>query len=653
MNMTQSFSRVGVAIALTCLGLVGRSTAQQVAAPILSKSAPELVQVLDSDEANVFEKAKACQRLQVIGDKSAVPALAAQLANDKLNVYARTALEAIPGDEAAAALRDAATKLSGRPLVGVLDSLGQMRDAASVELLAEKLKDGDASVRAAAAVALGTIADARSIEALQAALVDSGAEAPGFGEACIKGADSIAHSSPKAALALYDRLLESKAPEHVRLAAALGRSQVSGEDPAKWLAAQLTSAEPGQFNLGLSAARKMGGAETTAALMKLLPSLEPERRALVLRAVGDRSDAPPLEAVVAETASDSPLVRAAAVDVVAKSRRPEAATHLLGIAFSDKPAAPAALEWLKSVRSDAVDEAISRRAASDERASVGLIELIGSRRMGSMAPYLVKRLNSSDAAARRAATTALGQVATLGELDALVERALAADVAEERAAAKEALRTAALRLSERDAAAGRLASELDKAAPENRQYLLALLREMGAGSAAALKAVVKAARSGDAELKEAATKELGEWPTADAADVLLDLAKTDPEDKYRIRAMRGYLRIARQLQLSEEDRLKFYRTAMETAQRDDERRLALDILTRIPNKATLELATERLGDAAVKEAAAEAALKIAAKLIATDKAAVAEGMKKVADAQVGPELTTRAQELATRASAGE
>src|SRR5688500_29458 len=131
--MKQLPVRLGLTVVVAIAVLASRSSAQQVAAPILSKSAPELVAVLNASEANVFEKAKACQRLQVIGDKSAVPALAAQLDNNELNVYARTALEAIPGDEGAAALRDAAAKLSGRPLVGVIDSLGQMRDAAAVE----------------------------------------------------------------------------------------------------------------------------------------------------------------------------------------------------------------------------------------------------------------------------------------------------------------------------------------------------------------------------------------------------------------------------------------------------------------------------------------------------------------------------------------
>ena len=59
----------------------------------------ELINVLNSD-AELFEKAKACQDLAVVGTARAVPALAAQLENEKLAHYARFALEPIPDPSA-------------------------------------------------------------------------------------------------------------------------------------------------------------------------------------------------------------------------------------------------------------------------------------------------------------------------------------------------------------------------------------------------------------------------------------------------------------------------------------------------------------------------------------------------------------------------
>ncbi len=70
------------------------------------------------------EKAAACKRLALLGDKAAVPALAPLLAAPELASWARIALEAIPDAEAAAALRAALGTLKGNLLVGAINSLG-------------------------------------------------------------------------------------------------------------------------------------------------------------------------------------------------------------------------------------------------------------------------------------------------------------------------------------------------------------------------------------------------------------------------------------------------------------------------------------------------------------------------------------------------
>ena len=66
------------------------------------------------------------------------------------------------------------------------------------------------------------------------------------------------------------------------------------------------------------------------------------------------------------------------------------------------------------------------------------------------------------------------------------------------------------------------------------------------GGTNALQAVGKAAKSTDAQLQDISSRLLGEWMTEDAAPVLLELAKI-PSNPYQVRALRGYIRIARQL----------------------------------------------------------------------------------------------------------
>jgi predicted nicotinamide N-methyase len=88
-----------------------------------------------------------------------------------------------------------------------------------------------------------------------------------------------------------------------------------------------------------------------------------------------------------------------------------------------------------------------------------------------------------------------------------------------------------------------------------------------------------------------------------------------------------------------------YHTAMAAALRDEERQLSLDVLIRIPSSQTLAEATKRLGEPPLRDAAANAAVAIAAKLVASDPKAVADAMQKVLDSGVGDPAKAKAQEI--------
>jgi hypothetical protein len=206
-----------------------------------------------------------------------------------------------------------------------------------------------------------------------------------------------------------------------------------------------------------------------------------------------------------------------------------------------------------------------------------------------------------------------------------------------------------LRMADREATAAKLAATLSGASAENQAYLLELLGKVSGKKA--LQTVAAAAKSSDAALKEAATKALGEWPNPEAADALLDLAKTDPENKYRVRALRGYIRIARQLQLPDDVKLTMFQTVMETADRDADKQVALDILTRIPSVPTLKLAASYVDQTGLQDAAADAAVKIGKRLVDQHPKDVAAAMQKVVDAKVGGNPGSSAKQLLDQAQA--
>jgi HEAT repeat protein len=153
-----------------------------------------------------------------------VPALAALLSDEKLSHMARYALEPIPDPSVDEALRDAAGKLKGRLLVGVVGSLGVRRDPSAASLLVPMLKDSDPEVARTAARSLGKIASPEAAKVLGDALATApDALRPAVGDACLACAEALlAAGKRNEAAATYERVGKAELPKHFRVAAMQG-----------------------------------------------------------------------------------------------------------------------------------------------------------------------------------------------------------------------------------------------------------------------------------------------------------------------------------------------------------------------------------------------------------------------------------------------
>jgi HEAT repeat protein len=195
----------------------------------------KLIAVLQSS-ATRQEKADACRELARKGTRNAVAPLAAVLGDENLSHMARYGLEPIPDPAVDDALRAALDKLKGRPLVGVIGSIGVRRDAKAVDRLIVLLKDSDTQVGRAAARALGRFGTPAAAKALADAMTDApAANQLAFCEGLLRCAECcLAHDQRAEALAIYDRLNRAQAPPQVREAAAR-KAQFLREKPGPTL----------------------------------------------------------------------------------------------------------------------------------------------------------------------------------------------------------------------------------------------------------------------------------------------------------------------------------------------------------------------------------------------------------------------------------
>jgi HEAT repeat protein len=626
--------------------------AQTNSKEILARTPAQLVETLKNPAAPIFEKAKACQRLAVVGTTDAIPALVALLPDEKLNLYARFGLEGIPDAAVDEAFRDAATKLHGRPQVGVIDSIGQRKDAQAVGLLKGLLGNGDKMVASAAAGALGRIGTTEAAGVLNEALCSNSPVKKCIADGSLACADGLVAAGKTAeAVALQEAVAKADVPKHIKVAALRGQFRLQQGEAKDLLLAQIRCPDKVFFNLGLAVAREMPGAEVTAALAEEMPKLPPERQAVLLRAIGDRKEPAAASLFLAASKSESAAIREAAIVVLAKHGDASAATVLLDAALADAAVAQTAKEGLTNLLGQEVDAAIvARLSNADPKAKAVLIELLGARRVVAATPAVRAALSDGNEPVRLAAITAFGRLAELQDFDVLIGKALAAGSPAETSTAQTALKMASLRMSDRDACAAKLAASLTGASATNQKYLLELLGKVSGQKA--LEAVVAGVKSSDPAIKDSAARVLGEWLSADAAPALLEIVKSDSDGKYQTRALRGYIRIARQLRLTPETRLAMFRTAMELAKRNEEKKIALEILPRIPSATTLNLVVSYVGNPALKDPAADAAVKIAAKLLGREPKAVAAALQKVVDANVGGDPGNRAKQLLGQAKAG-
>jgi len=732
-RLSLTFLAAGLLIAA-----VAPAWAQQT--PPIQGNAQQLIAILQNADAPLFDKAKACQALAVVGTKEAIPVLAGLLSHPELAHYARFGLEPMPDPAVDDVLRDAAGKLEGKLLAGVFCSMGVRRDAKAVALLAAKLGDADPVVAEAAAKALGRIATPEAIEALQKALTGSKELRPVVAGACLTAADLLLKQGDKAgSAALYDTLRKADIPKYLQSAAIEGAIRARGADGLPMLAELLRSDDSQLFRTALHVAQQIRGAEVAKLVMNELKlpeavkvpenllvivkaqygvgdqmvdvtskvaaavgsgqkviasnalagdpapkmvkklcveyllggkkhmvevaeqeslSLEGKgamelaqypRQTLLIYVLGDLGEKVALPTVLKAAESQAWDIRRAAVQVLGTLGDVSVVPVLLAIAVDEGTGlAETAQQSLVELDADGVDAALmTHLAESQGKHRAVVIDLLGQRNVTAAVPALIQAADDADQSVRKAAVLALGRTVGPDQLSVLINRLIHPKTAEAAAVAKQALSTACIRMPDRDAAAATFLAAMPQASVEGKVALLELLGVVGGPKA--LDGVVQAARSDNDDLKDAATRVLGEWMSADVASALLDLAKTESVNKYKIRALRGYIRCARQLDMEPAQRLEMSQQAIEVAQRADEKRLAIDVLSRVPSGAALKQALSYLPDPSLKEAASDAAVTIADKIVQHAPRQVADAMKQVIAATDNTDLSNRAKALLNQA----
>ena len=617
-------------------------TVAAVSAPAVYGENPEAVRakalaVLKSN-ATLEQKAAACKDLAHVGDKTCVPVLANMLGDETLSHPARYALEPIPDESVDEVLRAALDRLSGKLLSGVISSVGVRRDPAAVGQLAHHLADPDGDVVRTAALSLGRIGTPAAGKALADALKDAKGE-----NACkicdgllTYGANLSAQGQPREAAALYDGMLRQDLPARLKTAALRGAVLADPEGGAKRLAGMLRDKDFAPFAMALRIAAETKDAWITGVLVSETAKLSADRVAAVVKILGQRGDRAALPPLLEMAKTGAKDLRVEAIQAAAEIGDAAAVPVLVEL-MKDKDAAVAraAATALAGLPGATVDTTIITLLEGPERTlKFAMLDIAGQRRIAGASAVLLRIMADPDLGMRTAAARSYGELAGAGGIPVFIDLLLKSTDAGEIGVYERLLGTLCPTAGDKAACVAKLVDALAHAKPIAKPALLRTLR--AAGTPEALRAVRGAVDDTNKDVHAAALAALGEWTLADAAPVLLELAKTSGEPTDKLAALRGYLGIALKKTVAAPDKLAICRQAAPMIQRPEEKRMLLGALAAAGSAESLDLAAACLDDAAVKSDAVATVMAIAEKRQKNEhagptKAALEKVLKAAAD----------------------
>ena len=573
----------------------------------------QFLTVLQSDSTPAA-KQFICRKLSVIGSEQAVPTLAAMLTNPDTSDMARYALERIPSAAVDKALRSALTGTDGNMKAGIITTLGQRRDVKSVPALSRLIYNSNSTIAAAAAAALGQIADTEAAKALvQAKEKTTGKVRQEVLAALIQCAQRLSVAGQhKRALDIYRRLYAAAEPTPIRGAALRGVVNTDREKAPAIIIDVLKSNEPAMQAVAIPRVREIEGAQFLKAVMAQLPKLSSAAQVQLLSALAGKGDPVALPAVIDAAKSADHSVRIAALDALGKLGDASTVGLLVRIAASTAgEEQKTARNSLYSLRGPEINRAVSSLILkSDPKVKVEVIRGIQQRRIYAATEILFRNAKAPDSKVRLESLKALKVIAEPKHLPELVKLLVDVQTEAERKEAEKMVVAVSGKITDLNARAREVLNVLSSIEDiEVKCSLLSVLAKIGDSNA--LGVLRRALKDDVREVQTAAIRALSDWPTAEPMADLQKIAQSSDDKTHQTLALRGFIRLVEVVDGSDEDKIELYRRAMDMASEPGEKKLVLAALTKNRSLPALKMAAESLDDDALQPEAEAAVVKIA------------------------------------------
>lgn len=339
----------------------------------------------------------------------------------------------------------------------------------------------------------------------------------------------------------------------------------------------LKSEDRTEFNVALEAFRKFPDRKIVDLLAKEQANLKPDHRIAAILSLQDRTDVVPVPQEIVEAAKtdSNPEVQVAAMAVLGVFPDDDKIQFLF--LASKGTNEKSAVEILAMTKYPKIDQVIVDKV-SDSDPNIRLIanQLAGERSVKAAESKLwMSTKDEQWGSVQFTAFLALGRIVDQTGFEKLLNDYSSNDFENIKHYILSSIKTACQLSADRSAYAKLIGEKISNPATQ-----LDLLDELGGDEA--LKSIVEIAKATDKdEIRDQATKILGEWTGAEVASVLLELSASLKEEKYKVRTLRGFLRAVRQFDMPKEEKRKLCEKALEIACRDEEKKLVREQLDRL------------------------------------------------------------------------
>lgn len=605
----------------------------------------EQIAILET-ESGLAAQAAACRELREFGTAAAVPALAPLLERAELAHDARMALEAIPGTEASQALQQALPRTEGLLRAGILDSLGERREAAAVSAVADCLADRELPVVTSAALALGKIGTQAAAQRLEQAYgMAAGERRVAIGDGWLVAACQLYRQGQREpSAAIYERLAGPEEPRLLRQAALAGLLATAGDQRLARIREFFGSDDPLRRHAAAQHLPALELAELQA-VARDKAELPEASQLVVLTAIRLRGEPALAPLAIQAVGSESPAIARAAIAAVAQLAGAAGLEVLLPLAQHSEPLADAAWQALAALRGPEVDSGLitALQAASQPEHQVRLIRTLDARDATASVPALIRLAADAEGQVQAAAVAALSRMARHEHVPAAVELMRSLPRGGLRDAVEKGVMLALEELPQADQRTAAVLAGVELEADAQRIEFLPLLGRIGGDQA--LELVQAALEHPAAEMYEAGVRAVANWPNARVVSQLEQLAREAREPHQRIWALRALIRVSTLPgELADSQKLQLLSRAMALATRDDERVLAIRRAAAVRTRDALLFVQPFLEDERLAEPASQTVVELAhhTELREAHADVFRSALRRVLERTTDTELTHRA-----------